>query len=87
MRIPYSKDALLRVEFTESQTRKNRINRVENVKDVFAVNKPEMLKGKHILLVDDVMTTGSTLEACSLEILKVHGAQVSMATIALALHT
>jgi ComF family protein len=87
MRVPYLKEALKRVEFTESQTKKNRLSRLENVKDVFQVQKANLLVDKHVLLVDDVMTTGSTLEACANELLKVKGTQVSMVTIALAFHS
>lgn len=84
MQKPWLKDSLIRKVFTETQTQKSRAERIENVKDVFAIQKSELLKGKHILLVDDVMTTGATLEVCGQKILEVPDTKISMATIALA---
>ncbi len=77
-------DAIVRSKNTETQTRKTRAERIENVRNVFKLTKPEQLKNKRILLVDDVLTTGATLEACALSLLKVEGVQISIATIALA---
>lgn len=82
--IPLSLNNLKRIENTETQTRKSRFARYENLKDAFMISKAEDLKNKHILLVDDVMTTGATLEACSIELLKIEGLQISIATIAFA---
>ena len=59
---------------------------LKNVENIFAVADAEQIKGKHILLVDDVVTTGSTLEACAQLILEVEGAKVSIATLACASH-
>ena len=84
MEIPWSKDALERKYFTETQTQKSRIERFQNVIKAFHVKRPEQLKNKHILLVDDVLTTGATLEAGAIKILEVEGTKVSMATIAFA---
>lgn len=75
---------LVRVRSTETQTHKSRFSRFENMQKVFAVVDPEKLIGKHVLLVDDVVTTGSTLEACSLQLLKIEGLKLSIATIAYA---
>lgn len=75
---------LVRTHATETQTHKGRFMRFENMQEVFRVEEPEQLKGKHILLVDDVVTTGSTLEACGEELLKVDGVRLSIATIAYA---
>ncbi|GAB2696592.1 ComF family protein [Mucilaginibacter koreensis] len=75
---------LMRTKATETQTHKSRFSRFENMKAVFAVRYPERLAGKHILLVDDVVTTGSTLEACALALLAVPGLSLSIATIAYA---
>jgi predicted amidophosphoribosyltransferase len=54
------------------------------MQEVFTLTNPEALKNKHILLVDDVVTTGSTLEACGTELLKAEGSKLSIATIACA---
>ncbi len=82
MKKPLDNTNLLRVKFTETQTKKTRIERWENVKSVFGIYKPSLFKNKHILLVDDVVTTGSTLEACSQKILEIENTKVSIATLA-----
>lgn len=64
LQIKVNESALIRNEFTSTQTRKSRADRWENVKGVFEVKNPEQLKSKKVLLVDDVITTGATLEAC-----------------------
>ena len=78
-------NVLVRSDFTTSQTKKGRIERWENVKDLFTLNKGFSIEGKNILLVDDVITTGATLEACATALLQANGATVSVATIAMAL--
>jgi predicted amidophosphoribosyltransferase len=84
MNIPFSPDALKRNLATETQTRKHRYERYENVDRVFESGKPELMKGKHVLLVDDVITTGSTLTACAEAILELPGTTVSIAAMAYA---
>jgi len=64
LQIPVQTGALVRQVATSSQTRKNRYSRFESMKSVFTLAEPEALYGKHIILVDDVITTGATLEAC-----------------------
>ncbi len=71
-------DVLIRQKFTETQTKKNLEARRENVSSAFKVVKPEILRGKHVLLIDDVVTTGSTLIACADEILKTEKTKVSI---------
>ena len=75
---------LVRIRATETQTHRSRFSRFENMQEVFEVMYPDKLAGKHILLVDDVITTGSTLEACGIELLKIPGLKLSIATIAYA---
>lgn len=82
--IPVAEDAVRRVSYTESQTRKSREERWLNVKDVFELAQPALVQGKHVLLVDDVMTTGATLEACATQLLSTGNTRVSVATIAMA---
>lgn len=74
-------DILLKIDQTESQTRKGRFDRFKNAEHVFKLNESYNINQLHILLVDDVVTTGSTLEACA-KILIHNGAIVSIATIA-----
>lgn len=69
--------ALRRMERTASQTRKGRMDRWRNVKEAFEAGDAEALRGRHVLLVDDVVTTGSTAEACAQAILQVPGTRVS----------
>ena len=76
--------SFIRSVATETQTRKSRFARYENVKEIFKVVTPETLENKHILLVDDVITTGSTLESCASILLKVPGVRISVAAIAYA---
>jgi len=70
-----------RTTHTSTQTRKNKTERWHNVKDVFAVHSSEHIRNKRILLVDDVITTGATIEACGRQLLD-HGCKLSVACIA-----
>jgi ComF family protein len=69
---------------TETQTKKSKAERWENVRDVFELTNPAHFEGKHILLVDDVITTGATMEASANTLLTIPGVKVSVATIAFA---
>ena len=75
---------LIRNHYSASQTSKGRFERWENVKELFSVKNPVMFEGRHLLLIDDVVTTGSTLEACAQVLLKITGTTVSIATLAYA---
>ncbi len=77
---------LYRALDSASQTKKTRFLRWKNVETVFHVKDEITLQGKHILLVDDVITTGATLEACVHALQKIPGVKVSIATIAWASH-
>lgn len=77
-------DVLIRKIHSATQTKKSRYERWQNVEQIFAVNHIDKIAGKHILLVDDVVTTGSTLEACAQILSTVTGVQISIATIAFA---
>lgn len=85
MRVPVLLNSLVRKTHTGSQTRKKRMERFENVSTVFTVKQPEKIQGKHLLLVDDVLTTGATLEACGNVLLEIPGTRLSLATIAIAM--
>lgn len=84
LRLPVSTQHLVRRENTESQTKKSRFTRYENLTEAFSVHDPSELIEKHVLLVDDVMTTGATMEACSIELLKIEGIKISICTLAYA---
>lgn len=84
MNIPVLQGAVIRQYATETQTRKHRAERWDNVKDSFKVVKPAELNSKKLLLVDDVVTTGATLEACGHVITSVTNAELSIATLAYA---
>jgi len=80
--LPVDTATLVRKTVTQTQTRKSRYDRWTNVSDIFFVTDEDKLKGRHVLLVDDVITTGSTIEACADEILKTEETKVSVAAIA-----
>lgn len=82
--VPYNTTCLLRSVATETQTHKSRFDRFENMKDVFLLKDAGSVTGKHILLVDDVLTTGATIEACALQLLQAEEVRISIATIAFA---
>jgi ComF family protein len=84
MGIPVKNDVLYRKQKTETQTRKRRYNRFENMYDVFEVRNADIYKNHHFLLVDDVITTGSTLVSCADKLLTIEGAKVSIAAMAFA---
>ncbi|WP_333818574.1 ComF family protein [Ohtaekwangia sp.] len=80
--IPFSDDVLIKKISTETQTKKNKLNRWQNVDEVFHVKNPLAVKNKRILLVDDVITTGATIEACAQALLRYGCCEVNVASIA-----
>jgi ComF family protein len=81
MQVPVIDLNLQRKRYTETQTKKQRNERWLNVADSFHVDNPNELMGKHLLLVDDVVTTGATLEASGSVLLQIAGVQLSIATL------
>lgn len=79
---PCEEEILVRITKTETQTKKTRLRRWQNVKEVFHVAKPERLHQQNVLLVDDVVTTGATVEACAQLLLATGCKTVSIASIA-----
>lgn len=84
--IPLVTHLLSRSSYSSTQTHKTRIARFENMQGLFQCSDPEMLKGKHILLVDDVLTTGATLVATADALKGTEGLRISILTLALAGH-
>lgn len=82
--IPIGDKYLIRVVNTSTQTKKSKEERFQNVKDIFQVCHAEELQGKHILLIDDVLTTGATLESCAHKFENIPGITISAATAACA---
>lgn len=82
LQVPWDESISIRTQATATQTRKNRLERWENVRQVFSVEKGVPVRGKRVLLVDDVITTGATLEACGSHLLESGCASLSVACIA-----
>ena len=77
-------DILIRCAETETQTSKTRTERWENIENSFLVKYPEKIENKHILLVDDVVTTGATLESCAQTLKEAREVIISVLTLAYA---
>jgi len=86
MKIPVLNNVIIRPQHTETQTKKGRLERWKNMEGKFVLADSIAIENKHILLVDDVVTTGATLEACSNEILQAENTRLSIATLCIASH-
>jgi ComF family protein len=84
MNKPQNIENLVRVKENVSQTRKSVYERYENTEGIFDLQDDTLFEGQHILLVDDVLTTGSTLEACVQALLKTKNVKISIFTLAIA---
>ena len=82
--IPIGEKFLVRTVNTATQTKKSKEERYQNVKDIFQLQNGALLEGKHILIVDDVLTTGATLESCAHKFENIPGIKISAATAACA---
>ena len=82
--IPVMKKVVKRIRNNSSQTQLNARQRIENVEGIFLLKHPELIEGKHVLLVDDVTTTGATLSSCAKELAKAQGVSISVLTLAVA---
>jgi ComF family protein len=76
--IPVEEKALVRTRFTDSQTHQSLEHRRDNVENAFLLRRPDAVRGLHVRLVDDVVTTGSTTVSCARELLKVEGVRISI---------
>ena len=84
LKVPYEDDILVKTSSTKTQVFKKREARWLQHDGVFSIQNEERLKGKHILLVDDIITTGATMEACANILTKTHNNKLSIATMAIA---
>lgn len=82
LHVPLSYDNLIRVRRTEPQTQLSRSERLKNLRRAFAVVRPDEVKSKRILLVDDVLTTGTTVSECAKTLRKAGAADVYVGTLA-----
>ena len=83
LNIKYLEGVLIRNTMAKTQTLKKRLDRFKSLVNNFSLINANLLKNKHVLLIDDVVTTGATLEACCKELLKIEGMKISIVTIAL----
>ncbi len=84
MQRPISVGDLVRFKYTRKQSQQTRGRRSSNVDGAFRVAHPQRLAGKHVLLVDDVITSGSTLAACAKALVTVPDIRISVATLSIA---
>jgi ComF family protein len=84
MNIPVLHKAVTRPHHTETQTKKGRMERWANIEGKFSIANKPVIENKHILLVDDVVTTGATLDSCATELLQAQHVQVSIACLCVA---
>ncbi len=82
--IPLSLENLIRTEHSSTQTKKRKFERWENVQDIFELKKPELLENKSVILVDDVITTGATIDACYQALNKAQGIKINVLSLAYA---
>lgn len=82
--IPFVENVLIRKLYTKTQSKKNLLGRSENIGNIFDVTFNETHHNKHFLIIDDVFTTGATIEACARALLKIPGAKISMICMAMA---
>ena len=84
LQIPINNEILFRQVYSKTQSQKNRLGRTEGIDTVFDVKFTESDHNKHFLLIDDVITTGATLEFCAKALLKIPGAKISIICMAMA---
>lgn len=84
--VPMMPDALVRARATPTQGRLGRLARLRNVARAFKVRHPDVVAGRHLVLIDDVMTTGATIDACARALLAAGASRVDVLTVARVIH-
>jgi len=84
--VPMRENVIVKSIYTKSQTKMGRIERIKNVFDSFDLKDENGIQGRHILIVDDVLTTGATIEACARKLMEAENIKISIATACLARH-
>jgi len=84
--VPFVPGILERTRYTDTQTKKKRYERWENTEGSFVVGNQQSIEGKHIGIMDDVITTGATLESCGQQLLQVSGVRLSIFSLCMAIH-
>jgi ComF family protein len=82
LQVPYNDRVLIKISTTKTQTKKMRFDRWKNVQELFKVQNPSDLDNQHLLLIDDIITTGATLEACYEALSVVNNLKISLACMA-----
>lgn len=82
LQLPCLNNVLCRQTNSSTQTRKGRADRWENMSGIFSVQSPDQLRGKNVILIDDVITTGATAEACMIELLKAGAGKIAIVSLA-----
>jgi len=83
LNIPYYADILKGKVSLKTQTHKSRIDRLKHLEDNFELTNKELLENRHVLLIDDVVTTGATLEACCIQLNRTKNIKISIATMSI----
>lgn len=83
LEVPYIDNVLVKKSASKSQTLKSRLARWGSIDETFTIEHPELLENSHILLVDDLITTGATLEACAGKLMSIPNIKISLASMAI----